>query len=105
MIDLHPTRATRDCLVKTDERNFVRTRSGFQIRMVARYCDVLPSGNPGPLTRALDRDGIVEHWQLLERIAHLERSDPAAAAWCDEQLRRGAHAEAEAVVAAAETLS
>lgn len=73
--------------------------------MVERYCNMLPSGNPGPLTRALDLDGIVEHWQLLERIAHLERSDRAVAAWCDAQLRSGAHAEAETVVAAAEAMS
>ena len=72
------------------------------IRVVPRYSDVLPNVVAGPLTRALDCDGIVEHWQSLERIAYLERECPAAAAWCDEQLRRGYTEDVESVIRMAE---
>lgn len=73
-----------------------------KIRLVARFSDVLPNVVAGPLTRGLDRDGVVEHWKTLERIAHLERASPSAAAWCDEQLRGGRAEDVEAVICAAE---
>lgn len=58
-----------------------------RIRIVERFSDVLPNISAGPLTHALDRDGIVGHWRDLERVARLERDAPAIAAWCDAQLR------------------
>lgn len=73
-----------------------------RIRIVERFSDVLPHASAGPITRKLDRDGIVEHWRELERIARLEQDAPAAAAWCDEQLRRGQYTAVASAIEAAE---